>query len=159
LKGSTSKKIANDAMDLSLLITDNSTIDTSTQALKLYARADLLFTQDLLEDSKTILDSLENDFPGHALSDEILFLRSKISAQQKDYDAQEKYLLKIVQQYATDILGDDAVFALASLYEEVKEDKKKAANYYKKIITEYKDSLFIIEARKRYRALRGDQIN
>ena len=159
LKGSTSKKIANDAMDLSLLITDNSTIDTSTQALKLYARADLLFTQDLLEDSKTILDSLENEFPGHALSDEILFLRSKISAQQKDYDAQEKYLLKIVQQYATDILGDDAVFALASLYEEVKEDKEKAANYYKKIITEYKDSLFIIEARKRYRALRGDQIN
>jgi tetratricopeptide (TPR) repeat protein len=159
LKGSTSKKIANDAMDLSLLITDNSTIDTSTTALKIFAKADLLYTQDLLDDSEQYLDSLQKTFPGHALSDEILFMRSKISAQLNDFDAQEKYLLEIVRMYSADIIGDDAVFALAQLYEFQKDEPEKAAEYYKSILTDYKDSLFVIEARKRYRALRGDQIN
>lgn len=159
LKGSTSKKISNDAMDLSLLITDNSTVDTTVRPLKMFARADLYFEQSIYDEAIVMLDSIETLYPGHALSDEILFLRSKIAAERKNYDQQEKYLKELIESYGIDILGDDAVYALALLYDEVKEDKEKASDYYKKIITEYKDSLYVIEARKRYRELRGDQIN
>ncbi len=159
LKGSTSKKISNDAMDLSLLITDNSTVDTTIRPLKMFARADLYFEQAVYDDAIVMLDSIEARYPGHSLSDEILFLRAKIAAERKNFDLQEKYLKELIVSYAVDILGDDAVYALALLYDEVRKDKEKASEYYKKIITEYKDSLYVIEARKRFRELRGDQIN
>lgn len=159
LKGSTSKKIANDAMDLSLLITDNSTVDTSLVPLKMFARADFLFTRALYEDSKSMLDSINLRFPGHALSDEILFMRYKIALGKANYPEAEAFLLELLKKYDDDILSDDAVFALAQLYENKLNNRDKAVEYYKMLLVDFKDSLFVVEARKRYRELRGDQIN
>ena len=66
------------------------------------------------------------------------------------------YLQKIADNYATDILGDNAIFFLGELYQTYLKDDEKAKAMYEKIILEYKDSTFAIEARKRYRKLRGD---
>lgn len=159
LKGSTSKKISNDAMELSLLITDNSTIDTTTKPLEIFAKSDLYFLKSQFDESISLLDSLEEKYPGHALSDEILFLRSKIAAQKSDFEAQEKYLEEIVSSFPDDILADNALYGLAVLNDKQKNDPKKAAEYYKRLLLEYKDSLFVVEARKRFRELRGDELN
>ena len=84
-------------------------------------------------------------------------MKAKIGDKLKDYPTEEKYLLKIIDEFPTSILADNALFQLASLYENQVLDLEKAKTYYEKIILEYPDSIFTIVARKRYRYLRGDQ--
>ena len=63
---------------------------------------------------------------------------------------------QIIDNYGEDILADNALFYLGELYQNYLKDDEKAKAFYEKIILEYKDSTFAIEARKRYRKLRGD---
>lgn len=159
LKGSTSKLIANDAMKLSLLITDNSTIDTSTVPLGMYARAELLSYQNKDDEAVLILDSIDNLFPAHALADEILFKKASIMEKKQDFAAAAAFLKQIVDAYGYDILADDALFKLAEIHQYVFKDSEKAKDYYQKLLTDYTGSIFTVEARKRFRELRGDKLN
>lgn len=157
LKGSTSKLISNDAMYLSLLITDNIGLDSNETPLKLYAKADLLLMQN--KDSLAIntLDSITYHFPESSLRDDILFTKYKIAYKNRQYLQAANYLEELNQKYANDILGDDALYYLARLYENHLNDKEKAQEYYKKILFDYPASLYVVEARKRFRELRGDE--
>jgi TolA-binding protein len=83
-------------------------------------------------------------------------LKYKIEKDKQQYDKAASYLQKIVDEYGTDILADNALFYLGDLYQMYLKDDEKAKAYYEKIILDYKDSTFSIEARKRYRKLRGD---
>lgn len=159
LKGSTSKLISNDAMKLSILITDNSTIDTTTEPLKLYADASLLLIQNRIDNALDKLDSINRIYPGHALEDDILFLKYEIEYNRKDYDKASGFLEQIIAGYSYDILADKAVFHLAKLYDEYLNDAEKAKQYYEIILLDFKDSLYATEARKRFRELRGDNLN
>ncbi|MDQ3192864.1 MAG: tetratricopeptide repeat protein [Bacteroidota bacterium] len=159
LKGSTSKLIANDAMKLSLLITDNSTVDTTMLPLEMYARAELLFFQNKQEEAIATLDSINILFPAHALSDEILFKKAEIMAKKQDFVTSAKYLKKIVDAYSYDILADDALFKLAEIYQFRLNDLEKSKEYYHKLMVDYPGSTLTVEARKRYRELRGDKLN
>lgn len=153
LKGSTSKLISNDAMALSILITDNSTIDTNTTPLRMFSRADLLFYQN--KDSLAILtlDSIQNDFPGHSLADEILYKKYEIAYKKQQFDDCVKYLSTITSSYSYDILADDAHYKLAQLYDYVLKDPAKAKEHYQKILFDFNGSLYVVDARKRYREL------
>ncbi len=102
-----------------------------------------------------ILDSIDKQFPGNALGTDILMAKARISIQQKDYKAAIPLLKKILEQ-PTDLWADDAVFMLGDIYETNLEDKEQAKPYYQKIITDYPGSLWINEARRRFRILRGD---
>lgn len=159
LKGSTSKLIANDAMQLSLLISDNSTIDTNTVPLLMFARADLLSFQNKNEEAIAVLDSIDSYFQGHALADEILYKKAKIAEKRQDFKAAAGYLQQLMEAYGYDILADDAIFRLAELQQFHFNDIEKAKELYQKILTDYPGSLFTVEARKRFRELRGDTIN
>ncbi|UTW63697.1 tetratricopeptide repeat protein [bacterium SCSIO 12741] len=155
LKGATSKLIANDAMHLSILITDNSTVDTSTVPLKLYADADLLVVQNRFPQAELKLDSINKQFPGHALADEILMLRYDMAIQQRDYETAAGYLEEVMNRFSWDILADKATFLLAELNQNQFDKPERAKELYQKILTDFPDSLFVTEARKRFRALRG----
>ena len=158
LKGSTSKLIANDALDLSLLITDNLGIDSIVEPLRMYARADLLFfKKDYLAATK-VLDSIPVFFPLSSLKDDVLFSKYKIAIELGDFDAAKNHLQKLIADHADDILGDDALFAMGILEEEHFQNKEVAMGYYKTIITDYPSSLFVVESRKRFRSLRGDEL-
>ena len=61
--------------------------------------------------------------------------------------------------YSDDILADDAHYHLAKIYEEKLDLPVKAKEHYEAIIFNYADSIYFIEARKKYRTLRGDAIN
>lgn len=159
LKGSTSKLIANDAMELSRLITDNSTVDTTIRPLQIYARADLLFVQNKYDEVIATLDTITKEYPGHALADEVLYLKHKVAIKQRDYEKAAKELQAIVDTYSYDILADNALFQLAELYQNKFNDKDKAMELYEAIITNYSGSLYVVEARKRFRELRGDVVN
>jgi tetratricopeptide (TPR) repeat protein len=159
LKGATTKLIANDAMDLSLMISDNLAIDTNPEPLAIFARADLLEFQNKDSLAGITLDSLEKNYPGHSLSDDILYKRYSINYKKKKYSECALYLESIIHNHDDDLLGDDATFKLAELYEYKLNDKEKAKEFYQQLITKHPDSLYTVEARKRFRKLRGDTVN
>lgn len=155
LKASTTKLIANNAMNLSLLITDNMGLDTSTHAMQLYARAELLEFQNRLEESVITLDSLSNQFTGHSLQDEVLFKKATIANKQGDYEKAISLFEKVATSYQYDLLADDALFHWAKLTEKYLREAEKAKSIYEQILEDHSDSIYTSEARKRFRALRN----
>jgi tetratricopeptide (TPR) repeat protein len=159
LKNATSQLIANDALALNLLITDNAVKDSLHLALKTYAKADLLAYQNQNFKAIDTLQTVLNKFKGHPIEDEALFKQAELYAITNQFKKAEGNYLKIIQLNSQDILADDAVYNLAELYENQLKIPSKAKEYYKKIIFEYPSSIFLVESRKKYRKLRGDTIN
>ena len=159
LKASTSKLISNDAMDLSLLISDNYNLDTIDLPMMQFARADLLFFQQKYDEAILTFDSILTLFNGHDLSDEIYFRKYKIFSAKNDTESSVKMLEKIINDFSYEILIDDALYSIAKIYENKYNDNAKAMDYYQKIILDYGGSIYASEARNRFRFLRGDEIN
>ncbi|MFD2932140.1 tetratricopeptide repeat protein [Spirosoma flavum] len=159
LKLATSREIANDAEQLSLLIVDNTGMDSTEAAMREYASIDLLLFQNKTDEAIDALNGMMKKYADHSLADEILWLRANTYMKQgKNTEAIED-LKKIVTTYPTDILGDDALFALGKMYEDRLKDKQAAMEAYQKVLTQYPGSIYGAEARKRFRVLRGDTLN
>ena len=156
LKASTSKLIANDAMELSLLITDNLGEDSVSPPLGMFARAQLLSFQHRYTESLVVLDSLTAQFPMNSLGDDVLYERYRVAYARHQYDTAATFLVKVLEQYPNDILVDNALLDLGKLYEEKLNDKVKAKEYFQKLLFEQGGSIFVPEARDHFRNLRGD---
>ena len=159
LKAATSKLIANDAMELSLMIGDVFNKDSIADDLKIFARADLLIFQNHLDDAMKTLDSILKLFPDHALVDRVLFNQAEISIDQGKFSHADSLFQRITDNYPQSILADKTLFRLAELNEQQFKNTEKAMKLFEKIITDYPGSLYVVEARKRFRKLRGDNIN
>ncbi len=159
LRSSTSQLIANDAMQLSLLISDNSLEDSTQTALKKYAKADLLAYQGKQKEAVNLLEAVLREHKGEKIEDEALFMQAQLLEKEGKYEEAKQNYLKIVEFYPYDILADDALFALAEVYVNHLADQEKAKYFYEKIILEHPDSIYFVEARKKYRRLRGDAIH
>ena len=159
LKGSASQLIANDAMELSLLIKDNSLEDSTQTALKKFAKADLLAYKGKTAEAIVVLDDILEQHKGEKMEDEALLRQAELYKTQGKFEKAEANYLKIIQFFPTDILGDDAYYLLAKLYDEKLGRPDDAKANYEKVIFDYADSIYFVDARKRYRNLRGDAIN
>jgi tetratricopeptide (TPR) repeat protein len=157
LKASTSKLISNDAIDLSLLITDNYAMDTIVEPMWLYAQADLLASQHRYDDARLKLDSLVTTWPGHALEDEVLMQLAEMSIAENQVDTAMTFLQEIVDLHFDDIVADDALFKLAQLHEEWFHNPEVALPLYEQLLFEFPGSLYAVEARRRFRLLRGEK--
>lgn len=155
LKASTTELIANDALFLSVLITENIPPDSNITPLLRFAAADLLLFQNKTKESDQLLDSIARAFPENPLQDDILFLRAKIAEQESRHTDAIQFLTEIVDKYGTDVLGDDAVYNLALIYQDKIKDKSKALAYFEKLITDYPGSTFVQQARVRYNELKN----
>jgi tetratricopeptide (TPR) repeat protein len=124
-----------------------------------FARADLLAYQNRNEAAFMSLDSILGLYPMHSLTDEIYLLKAATLERKGDFQGAAGYYQKIIDFHFHDILADDAIFALAALNEKAFGNVEEAMRLYEKILVEYPGSLFVIESRKRFRALRGDDIN
>ena len=158
LKSATTKLISNDAIELSVFIMDNANLDTTYVPLKMYAEAELLVFQNKFEEAKNKLDELVQSFPGHTLEDDVLYAKGLIDLNQKKYDTAAQYLEKVVKDHSDEIRGDNALFRLAEMNENIFEDIERAKELYQRLFVDFSDSTFAIEARKRFRKLRGDDI-
>lgn len=158
LKASTSKLIANDALDLSVFIMDNLNLDTTADAISLYSGAEMLVFQNRFEEAFLKLDSLRRDFPEHSLQDDILYLEAQIYEKKRDYEKAAQLYQEVADKYKEDIRADNAIYALAQIYEFKLNDLEKAKNLYEKIFIDYSGSVFAVDARKRFRILRGDKM-
>lgn len=159
LRSSTSQLIANDAMQLSLLISDNSLEDSTQTALKKYARADFLAYQNKTTEAIASLEEIVQQHKGEKIEDEALLKQAELLVSIEKYDAAELNYLKIIEFYNTGILADDAYFALGELYQNILNEPEKAKAQFEKIIYNYQDSYYFPQARKNFRLLRGDAVN
>lgn len=154
LKASTTRLIANDALYLSVLITENITDSASHYPLSRFAYADLLLFQNKLTESKTLLDSLASAFPESPLLDDIDMLNAQLSLKSGDISKAIDYLKNIVANFGDDVLADDAIYQLAVIYQDRLKDNQQALFYYEKLIVEYSGSTFVQDARKQYNILK-----
>lgn len=159
LKSATSQLIANDALALSLLISDNMGLDSTTDALLLFSRADLLIYRNKTNDAMATLDTLIRDYSGHSLMDDAWYKQATIMEKKRNWAAVDSLYEKIISHDSSSIIADDALFNQASLYDFKLNNKSKAMELYEKLLVNYPGSLYVVEARKRYRTLRGDAIN
>jgi outer membrane protein assembly factor BamD (BamD/ComL family) len=156
LKAATSKLIANDALFLSVLISDNLGTDSISPALDLYAKADLLLYRNQHEEALIMLDSIMTLASYHAIFDEVVMKKAEIKIKQQKFAEASLLLMDIVDNYAYDITADNALFMLAELNETHLGNPEEAQILYQKLLTNYPGSLFVVESRKRFRKLRGD---
>ena len=159
LKASTSKLIANDALQLSLIIIDNLGRDSVRVPLQFFAKADLEAYQNKPLKALETLDTLMAFYPAHPIMDEALYKEAQIYVKLGEFEKALKRLERVYTEYGKEILADDALFLAADLQEKVFGKKEEAMALYEKILTEHNSSLYTAEARKRYRRLRGDKLN
>ena len=159
LKGATSKLIANDAMDLSLVISDAIGIDTNAVPLQMFASAELLLLQHKTDQALARLDSINILFAKHSLADDIYYKKGQIFAKLGKYKEALEAYQRVVDVYGDEIYGDDAMFAMAEIYQYKLKDLEKAKSIYQEFLTKYPSSVYTVEARKRFRKLRGDVVN
>ncbi len=154
LRASTSKLIANDAMQLSLLISDNMEEDSTYEALSYYAAADLMLYRGQLDSAWALYDDITIRNLSHSLFDEVLMQKARIRMKQGRYTEADSLLQRIVDHYASDILADDALIMLAELNEQQLGNTDRARECYEKLLLDYPASLYADRARKRYNALK-----
>lgn len=157
LKGATNQLLANDALNLSLLISEHTQVTEDTLNLRAYARADMFAFSKRFDNALAVLDSIEAKGNVGRLADDLLMLRARILLGLKDFSRAKLVLQQIADLYPSEIWADDALFMLGNTFEELKEVEKAKA-CYEKIITSYPGSLYISEARTRFRNLRGDSL-
>lgn len=158
LKLATSREIANDAISLSLLIKDNTVLDTSDFVTKEFAGIDLLLFQNKDSAAVVALNSMLKKYPGHSLTDEIYWRLANINLQQANFETALAQLEQIQKNYADDILGDDAMYLFAKIHEENLLKPQQAMEIYNQFLLKYPGSVFTADARKRFRKLRGDEV-
>jgi tetratricopeptide (TPR) repeat protein len=158
LKAATSKLIANDAMALSLLINENFDADSGTVALGLYARADLLDFRNMEAMALRTLDSIPLLFKEHTIMNQVLFKKAQINMKEGNFPEADTLLGTLIKDFPDNILSDDALITRGRLNEEQIRNNDKAMACYQELMTQYPGSIFTVEARKRFRTLRGDKI-
>ncbi|MEC8683530.1 MAG: tetratricopeptide repeat protein, partial [Bacteroidota bacterium] len=159
LKSSAEQLIANDAQDLYLLITDNTVGDSTQTALKTFAKADLLLFQNKQDAALEVYNTLLAEHKDKAIEDETLLEQAKIFENKGLYDRAAQNYQLILEKHGDDILADDAHYRLGNLYANQLDQPEKAKEQYEKIIFNFADSIFYVDAQQKYRKLRGDAIN
>ena len=155
LRASTSKLIANDAMELSLLISDNMEDDSTYGMLELFADADLQLYRNQLDSAWAGFDEVSRRALSHPLMDEVLMRKAQIRLKQARYEEADSLLQRLVDFYPTDITADDALILQAELNEDHLGNTAKALECYEKLLLDYPTSLYADRARKRYNALKA----
>ena len=150
LRSSTSKLIANDAMELSLLISDNMEQDSTFDMLEIFADADLLRYRHRLDSAWNRYDEIAHRALSHPLLDNVLMRKAQIRIEQGRYVEADTLLGQLYAFYPDDILADDALFMRGQLAEQHLMQPDKAREYYALILTDYPTSIYVEQARKRY---------
>ena len=160
LKAATSKMIANDAMALSLLLNENYDPDSNTVALSLFSRAGLLEYRNRYDEAIRVLDSIPSLFPfyDHPIMDDMIFRKAEIMIKKGKLHDADSLFQEVTDEYPESVLADLALFRRATLYDRMLSEKEKAMALYTELLDKYPGSVFVTDARIRFRQLRGDKI-
>ncbi|WP_445757142.1 tetratricopeptide repeat protein [Polaribacter sp.] len=167
LKSATTQLIANDAVELYLKIIDNEPVDSIPSGLKEFANAELLFYQNKYEEALKEINRLFYDktilanglIPGEIIYDDVLFLEAKIYIKQEKFIEAIEQLEKIIAADNQGYLTDDVYYRIAEIYNFNLNNPEKAKEYYQKIVFEQHSSIYLVDARNKFRKLRGEILN
>lgn len=159
LKASTTQLIANDALDLFLIISDNQPKDSLDVGLQLYAKADLLAFQNKNTQAIDTLQKVITLYKGQKIEDEALFKQAGLFTKIKQFQKAIDNYTQVITLDKEGIFVDDSLYEIAEIYHNQLKNIEKASEYYQKIIFEHLSSIYLVDARKKYRKIRGDIIN
>ncbi len=155
LKGATSRIISNDAMELSLCITDNLGVDSNYTAMNYFSKAKLYQKMMLFDSALHYANLITVQFPSHSLGDDVLYLKAKIAETQGDFERAKDLYNTLIGAYPNDILSDNAYYYLGQLYQFKLNNSEKAKEAYQNLIEKHTNSIFIVDSRNQFRKLRG----
>ncbi|MEQ9303839.1 MAG: tetratricopeptide repeat protein [Marinoscillum sp.] len=159
LKLATTRTISNDAIALSLLISDNTAFDSTDVVMQEFANVELLIFRNKNELAKSKLKKLLDENPGHSISDEIFWLQSKLALQEGEYLIAIEKLDKIIKGYSYDILSDDAFYKKGVIIQDYLNQEEEAMMIFQEFLKSHPGSMYAAEARQRIRSIRGDLVN
>lgn len=158
LKSSTSQLIANDAMKLSLKIANNMEKDSLNRGLELFAAAELLEFQRKYGQALDTVNLILENFRGREIEDDALLKQGQLFTRTGDFNEAERSYLTLLSTCPESLLTDECLFALAEIYSRDLNEPEKAREMYQRIVFDYPSSIYLVEARRAYRALRGDEL-
>lgn len=156
LKAASTQLIANDAMEYFLLINDNTVADSTQTALKQFAKGDYLLYQNRNQEAIAQFQAILKSFEGQEIEAVTLLRLGKIYEKQGEYNLALSQYQNIIDHHSDGIYIDEALYFSAEIYNNKLQQPDKAKLLYEKIIFNHQDSIYFVEARKKYRQLRGD---
>ena len=158
LKTATSQLISNNAIELALLIQDNTGLDSTEDAMKEYALAEFYLYQNKIDKCTEILNLLPYKYPDHTLSDEVYYLKAQVQEKLGNYVKAIELYEKVYTYYSSDILADNSLFRSANIQLHILNNPKKALGLFENLLLNYNSSLYALDARKVYYNLK-EQVN
>lgn len=158
LKAATTRLVSNDAIDMSIFIMDNMGLDTTDIPLKMYSESELYTVQNRHEEAFEKLDSIMEIYPEHDLEDDVLYQKANLYFKMREYSKALDLYTKVYENYPEEIRADNSLYNAAELYDYQLQDPEKAKELYEKLFIDFSNSTYAVAARKRYRVLRGDNI-
>ncbi|WP_396157744.1 tetratricopeptide repeat protein [Flavobacterium sp.] len=156
LKSASSQLIANDSLELFLLISDNTVEDSLQVALKKFARADFLLYQNKKKESLEQFQLLLKEHKGEDIEAVTLLRIGKIYEKQGDFIKAIENYNTIITNHKESIYIDEALYYSAEIYNNQLKDPEKAKPLYEEMIFKHEDSIYYVDSRNKYRKLRGD---
>ena len=156
LKLATSREIANDALDLSILIKNNTVFDSTDVVMQEYANIELMLFQNQKKQALAAMDSMLVKYNYHSIVDEVLYLQAQTELELGHIEKALLSLDKIKEAHYFEILGDDALFLMGTIYQDSLGDNETAMGLFNDLLTKFPGSIYVAEARTRFRELRGD---
>jgi tetratricopeptide (TPR) repeat protein len=156
LKSASTQLIANDAMEYFLLINDNTVADSAQVALKKFARGDYLLYQNKSDLAIAQFAKILTEHKGDEIESVTLLRMGKISEKSGNTTEALRLYKQIIDVHAEGIYVDEALFFSAKIYEEQLKQPELAKPLYEKMIFNHQDSIYFIEARRKFREIRGD---
>ncbi len=156
LKQSTSLLIANDAVELYLLLQDNIMEDSTHVALHAFSKADLKMYQNKEAEALQLFLTILEKHKGDTIEDETLYKIAQLYTKNKDYTKALSYYKELHTNHSDGIYVDEAYYFSAQIYNDYLNEPEKAKEYYEKIVLNHPDSIYFPDSRLKYRTLRGD---
>lgn len=156
LKAASTQLIANDALELFLLINDNTVADSTQVGLKKFARGDYLLYQNKNKEALEQFQSILKEYKGQEIEDETLLRIGETYEKLGDFNAALTQYQAIIDNHKDGIYIDEALYFSAEIYNKKLKDTDKAKALYEQILFNHEDSIYFVEARKKFRQLRGD---
>jgi len=156
LKSASTQLIANDALDLFLLISDNTVEDSTQVALKKFARADFLLYQNKKTEALAQFQLILKEHKGETIEPVTLLRIGKTYEKMGDFTKALDQYAYILNNHKDCIYRDEALYYSAEIYNINLNDAEKAKPLYEEIIFKHEDSIYFVDSRNKYRKLRGD---
>ncbi|HEX8563817.1 MAG TPA: tetratricopeptide repeat protein [Flavobacterium sp.] len=156
LKSASSQLIANDALEYFLLLNDNTVADSTQTALKQFARADYMLYQNKNREALEEFQSILKSFKGDEIEPVTLLRLGRTYEKLGDYTTAISHYATIADLHKESIYVDEALYFSAEIYNNIIKDPVRAKALYEQLLFNHEDSIYFIDARKKFRILRGD---